>query len=268
MNYRHIYHAGNFADVFKHWILTLILQHLNKKDKPYAVLDTHAGIGFYDLHSVPAEKTLEAHNGVLKLLAQLDIPKSFTAYLDIVQHFNQNDTLTAYPGSPAIIQYLMREQDDFHASELHPEDFETLKSSFYADKRIHLHHIDAYHALNGLLPFKQKRGLILIDPPFEQKNEFNLLIKSLENALHKFRQGIYAIWYPIKDYELVKQFYSKLNTLDNDELLITELIINDVKNIHRLNGCGMAIINPPWQLAEQINQDLPYLQKLFSALSS
>lgn len=263
MNYRHIYHAGNFADVFKHWILTLILQHLNKKDKPYAVLDTHAGIGFYDLHSVRAEKTLEAHDGILKLLAQTDVPESFVPYLDIVKKLNPDNVLSAYPGSPAIVQQFLREQDDFHACELHPEDFEVLKSGFYNDKRIHLHHEDAYHALSGLLPFKQKRGLILIDPPFERKDEFQALIKALQKAIHKFRQGIYAIWYPIKDYQLVEDFYRELNTLDHDELFIAELIIHDLQNTQRLNGCGMAIINPPWQLADEVNAELPYLQNLF-----
>jgi len=267
MNYRHIHHAGNFADVFKHWILTLLLQHFHQKDKPFAVLDTHAGIGFYDLHSALAEKTNEASDGIFKLLTQTDVPESMHAYIDIVKMLNTTNKLSRYPGSPAIIQHYLREQDDCHVCELHDDDFQTLKSNFFHDKRIHMHHTDAYQAINALLPFKQKRGLILIDPPFEQKNEFAALSKSLQNALHKFRQGIYAIWYPIKDYEIVQAFYQTLNSLDHDELFIAELIIDNLSNPLRLNGCGMAIINPPWQLACEVNDGLPYLRDLFCRTS-
>lgn len=265
MNYRHIYHAGNFADVMKHFILTLLLQKLREKDTPFCVLDTHAGIGIYDLTADPAQRTLEYQQGIGSLLAAPSLPEIFRPYVSIVQALNglapgdSSSNLTLYPGSPAIAQRFLRRQDRLLLCELHPEDFTELQYHLTGDKQVSCFFQDAYTGLKALLPPKERRGLVLIDPPFEVKNEFALLVKGIQHAYRRFATGIYAIWYPIKDRPPVDSFYAALKNAGIPKILTTEFLLYSPTTAERLNGCGMAFINPPWQLDSTLKEYLPLL---------
>lgn len=254
MNYRHIYHAGNFADVFKHWIITLILERLCIKDKPFCILDTHAGIGFYDLHNENAQKTLEAESGV-NLLLDKKTNDAFAAYLKIVKDYMQHNI---YPGSPAIMQHFLRDNDRMFLNELHIDDFAELKQNFIADKRIRVLHDDAYLCIKALLPPIERRGFVLIDPPFEQTNEFEQIITGLQDGLKRFATGIFAIWYPIKDRKTIDKFYKKLQMLLQVPAFYVELHANE-SILNQLNSCGMVVINPPWQLFETLQKNMTQL---------
>jgi 23S rRNA (adenine2030-N6)-methyltransferase len=259
MNYRHSYHAGNFADVFKHLILTLVLGKLRVKDTPFCVLDTHAGIGHYDLRLEEAQKTGEYLRGIAPLY-EASLTALFQPYLKIVKAENfASPELRYYPGSPAISRALLREQDRLILAELHPDDAELLKQNFRGDGQVAVHHMNAYHAIKAFLPPKEKRGLVLIDPPFEKTDEFEQITRAIKLGYERFRQGIFAIWYPIKDRLPVQQFHNSLVALGIQKILVTELLIHRELLPDRLNGCGMVIINAPWQLDSELDMLLPEL---------
>jgi 23S rRNA (adenine2030-N6)-methyltransferase len=267
MNYRHIYHAGNFGDVFKHSILTLLIQNLLRKNTPFCYLDTHAGIGVYNLLSVLAQKTMEYESGIAKLLKCDSYPKELNIYLDIVKKLNINKKSSYYPGSPYIARSLLRPIDRMILLELHHEDIFTLKQNFFDNKQVAVHYYDGYQGLKAFLPPKERRGLVLIDPPFEQPDEFDRIIAGLKVALTRWVTGIYAIWYPIKDLSAVNKFKCDLNNLGIKKLLSTELIIeksNATSNIFR--GCGMAIINPPWKFDQLMMRVVNWLQDVLSVI--
>lgn len=267
MNYQHAFHAGGCADVFKHWVLTLILEKLALKATPFGVLDTHAGEGLYDLTGLPAQRTQEYRQGIQKLLSLPDIPTSFHPYLSAVteaQYGGALHPLRYYPGSPWIIQHHLREQDALIACEKHPYAFEKLKETLAGYPNVALHEQDAYLGLKAFLPLKQKRGLVLIDPPFEEKNELDQICRHLSSALHCFAQGIIMIWYPIKHRPPIQRFHDQLRTLMPHKLLITELLQRDDNDAHQLNGNGLAIINPPYLLDTVLEKDLPWLATQFA----
>ncbi|CAK0774697.1 Ribosomal RNA large subunit methyltransferase J [uncultured Gammaproteobacteria bacterium] len=256
MNYRHIYHAGNFADVFKHAILVGLLTHLRAKPTPFRVFDTHAGIGGYDLTSAAAEKTGEAAAGIGRLLALTTPPPELAAYLDLVRDYAAGSAgaaraagtgATLYPGSPALAQALLRPDDRLVLAELHPDDAATLKAAFARDRRVTVHHMDGYQALKSLLPPHERRGLVLIDPPFEVTDEFDRLAKGLATAWKRWPTGIYALWYPIKERPSVWRFHEAIAKSGFTKALVAELTIHPEDDWRRLNGCGMVILNPPWQ---------------------
>lgn len=259
MNYRHIYHAGNFADVVKHYVLTLLLQKLREKDTPFCVVDTHAGIGMYDLFSEQTQKTQEYEGGISQLLAMPDIDPAFMPLLEMIRSYNDPGTLRFYPGSPAIAAHFLRPQDRLIASELHPEDYAELRRYFFHDKNIVVAHQDAYTQLKAVLPPVERRGLVLIDPPFEVTDEFDRMLKGLTHAYRRFAHGIYAIWYPIKSYAPINQFYAAVQAMPVEKVLVAEFYLHDDLRADRLNGCGMMIINPPWQLDAKLEEALPLL---------
>lgn len=268
MNYRHGFHAGNFADVTKHAILTLILGHLRQKESPFCVLDTHAGSGRYDLAGDQATRTGEAREGVVRLVsgggdAPSDLGPDLAPYLTCLREVNPGwPVLRTYPGSPMIVRALLRPQDRLVAVELHPEEARALKQLFRDDKQVAVHEADAYTALKAHLPPQQRRGLVLIDPPFEQPDEFRQLSRSLPEALHRFRTGIFAIWYPIKSVGPVEQFRAEIAGLGRPALA-AELYRFPPDDPERLSGSGLAIVNPPWKLDETLRRLLPVLaQKL------
>lgn len=269
MNYRHIYHAGNFADVFKHIILSRIIVYLQRKDTPFRILDTHAGIGLYNLTNELSIKTQEWFYGVKKFLPEL--PKLSEAelnilrpWLDVITSINNTDELTMYPGSPLISRKLLRKQDRLSAIELHPHDVLKLKKLFAGDYQTKVIHLDGWLALNSQLPPKEKRGIILIDPPFEQKNEFDVIVERVKQALSKFRHGVYAIWYPIKHYNLVEKFIKNMQQLDLPETLVLEICRERSSDTPTLDGCGMMVINPPYVLEQEIKVISPLLEKQLS----
>lgn len=263
MNYRHLYHAGNFADVIKHITLIALITALKSKDKPFCYLDTHAGTGFYDLQSEWTHKSKEYQNGIDKIILQANPPPLVKTYIDCVHQINNELTHTKYsslryyPGSPLIARRIMRPHDRLIACELHPEDYQALKNTFVGVKDVSIHHTDGFLGLKAFLPPKERRGLILIDPPYENPDEFNRIAHSLPTALKRFNTGIYAIWFPIKEKQAVERFYHTLCTNIDASILTVELTIYpDIPN--HLNGCGLVVINPPWQFNELINQSLAW----------
>lgn len=258
MNYRHIYHAGNFADIVKHITLISILNNLLKKEKPFAVLDAFAGIGLYDLTSEQANKTIESNEGIEKLLrfAEIHSIKAplLNQYIGLVKDTGEN----LYPGSPIIISKLLRPADRLISCELHPADYQTLKYLFYKRQNIATHHIDAYNAIKAFLPFKENRGLIFLDPPFEARDEFEKLLKAMDIISKRAANICTAIWYPIKDEKQVKSFYQKAVQLNFPEQLVIEFgLQGDGKAMAK---CGVLIANPPF-IKNELEEALEALSK-------
>jgi len=259
MNYRHAYHAGNFADVHKHAVLTLLLAHLRRKETPFHVLDTHAGIGRYDLAGTEAGKTGEFEDGIAKLLAGPDHPL-LESYLRLVRAENAEGALRFYPGSPCLTRASLRDDDRMTLIELHPEDAETVRTLFKRDRQVTIREEDAYRALKACLPPKERRGLVLVDPPYEVRDEFQRMVKGMGEALRRWPTGIYALWYPIKSPAEVTRFTDELVNFGKP-CLVSELMLREPTDETKLNGSGLAVINPPWQLDEQLDSLLPLLQE-------
>jgi len=263
MNYRHGYHAGNFADVFKHLVLINLIQILKSKDKPFCYLETHAGSGLYHLGSHFSSKTGEASNGISKLMnaSSKELPEIIKTYLEIVKNSHYP---AYYPGSPIIANSLLREEDRLVLMELHPEEFRLLKDNFKGDKRIALHHQDGYLGLKAFLPPKERRGLIFIDPSFEKEEEWDQLIHGLEMGMKKFGTGIYVIWYPIKDLKRVQKFFRSVKNLNLPNLLNTELNIYPKDAPLNLIGSGMLVVNSPWSFSNEVRGWLPSVWRQLS----
>jgi 23S rRNA (adenine2030-N6)-methyltransferase len=248
LNYQHAYHAGNFADVFKHAILTLLLQSLLQKDKPFCYFETHAGMGLYDLQQTTAQKTQEYVNGILPLLQITNPPDFIQPYLQIVKDYNKTaESLQYYPGSPLIARAFLRAEDRMILNELHPEIAQQLKLIFKQDKQVAIHHQNGYQALKALLPPLIKRGLVLIDPPYEEPHELQNLVAAMSIALQRWPMGIYALWYPLKNKLAIQTFLQQLKKKTQKELLIAEINLGEEEVKSALKSCGMVIINPPWQ---------------------
>jgi 23S rRNA (adenine2030-N6)-methyltransferase len=274
MNYRHIYHAGNFADVFKHIIFARLIEYFKRKDKAFRILDSHAGIGDYDLTSIEAKKTLEWQNGIGKLLKnppQGELAELLASYFDVVeaQSNGENNIKQSYPGSPRIARHLIRNQDRLSLYELHKDDFETLKQNFGGDYQVKLFHLNGWQGLNAHIPPKEGRGMVLIDPPFEDGKDLDQIIESVAKMHKHWRGGTIAIWYPIKDNNQNAQFHVALKDLEIPNILASEIYLPDAakpKAEGRMNrrpamlGCGMIMINPPYVLHGELRKILPYLQ--------
>lgn len=257
MNYRHAYHAGNFADVVKHAILAILIEHLKLKDKPFRVIDTHAGIGLYDLTAVEAGKTNEWQGGIGKLLDDSGKPaagltrklsEALSPYLAAVAAANPEGGLKHYPGSPWLIRHLLRKTDRMTAVELHPEDHATLAALFAGDFQVKAIELDGWLALGSFVPPKERRGLVLIDPPYEQPDEFKTLFDRFEKAYQRWPTGVYALWYPIKDIGAVTNFHKRLAESGITKLLGAELWVRERATPDTFNGTGLVICNPPWQI--------------------
>lgn len=261
MNYRHIYHAGNFADVMKHAVLALAVTHLRAKPAAFRLLDTHAGIGRYDLSADEAQRTGEYRDGIGRLFGRPCPHPALAPYLDAVQALNPDGVLRVYPGSPLLMRHLLREQDRMTLAELHPQDAQTLKQLFARDTAVAVHHMDGYQALKAHLPPPEKRGLVLTDPPFESPDEFATMTAALVRTHKRWPGGIYALWYPIKERPAVWRFHEALADSGIPRILTAELTIHPEDTHLRLNGCGMVIINPPWRLDETLAEMLPVLQE-------
>ncbi len=259
MNYRHAFHAGNFSDVVKHAVLSLLIAQLKAKPAPFAVFDLHAGIGSYDLAAEPAQKTLEYRHGIERFLAEPP-PAELAAYADAVARLNGGGDLRFYPGSPRLARMLMREDDRLVLVELHPEDARALRREFRHDARVAVHQRDAYEALKGLLPPPERRGLVLIDPPFEVAGEYDRVLRGLDKALRLWPGGVYCVWYPIKDRPPVAAFHDGLKRLGRP-CLAAELLVFPDDYAARLNGCGLAILNPPWRLDATLAGLMPELHR-------
>lgn len=272
MNYRHAFHAGNFADVLKHVVLALVLQHLRLKPAPFRVIDTHAGIARYDLESEEATRTGEWRDGIGRLLAAplSDATRTVIApYLDAVRAVNAGclaSGLRAYPGSPQIARHFMRADDVLVANELHVEDRAVLQGHFARDRQVKVMGLDGYTALKALLPPKERRGLVLVDPPFEQAGEFERLLKAMSYAHERFATGTLILWYPIKDRAAVARFEDDiaaagLSKTLRAELQVCDAFLPDAGGAPRrgLAATAVAVVNPPYTLAPALQQILPEL---------
>jgi 23S rRNA (adenine2030-N6)-methyltransferase len=261
MNYRHGYHAGNFADVLKHTALCELLRLLTAKDKKLFVLDTHAGAGGYDLSGSQARRTGEAETGIVRLagLPRAGMPAAVARYLAAVTAYDRKfgpagGELRRYPGSPRLVRAALRPGDRFIACELHPEEALLLKREFAGDRAVEVRQADGYKALKALLPPVERRGLVLIDPPFEVPDEYEHLLRALRQGVRRFATGCYAIWYPIKD-EAARAFAADLASF---KPLVLELMLDGVAP-GRLAACGLAVINPPWRFEEAMREALPWI---------
>lgn len=261
MNYRHVFHAGGFADVFKHTILLYILDYLQKKDKPFLAMDTHAGLGIYDLASEQADKTKEYEAGIGKILQDNDPPSFISPYLQLVRNLN-SQTIRYYPGSPFLIAAKLRPSDRLVANELHPEDSQALAQNLRSFARVRIEQRDGYELLKALLPPRERRGVVLIDPPFEARDELSQMVKGIRQGLRRWPQGVYLLWYPIKDPIPVNIFQGQIAQLC-DDVLSVDFFLHPPENPERLNGCGMLILNPPWTLQEVLETNImPYLSHI------
>lgn len=267
MNYRHAYHAGNFADVAKHVIVTRIVEYLKQKDKAFRVIDTHAGIGLYGLGSGEAARTGEWQGGIGKII---DAPMLVNAaallapWLNTVRSVNSGKELRKYPGSPKLVRMLLRKQDRLSAIELHPDDANTLSRQFEGDHQVRVIELDGWLALGAHLPPKEKRGLVLVDPPFEESGEFQRLLVGLQTAYSRWPGGVYALWYPIKDRKAAAGFVRDLKATGIPKILNTELYIRGPSPEPRLDGTGMVIVNPPYTLASELKTVFPELIRLMA----
>ena len=241
MNYRHAFHAGNFADCAKHALLISIVRALGRKPAPFRVLDTHAGAGAYDLGSEEARRGGEWQAGVGRLL---DIEEGPLA--DYAALARGAGAPTRYPGSPALVQALLRPEDRLVCVELHPEEHAALRARFRTDPRVSVHRRDGWEALRALTPFPERRGLVLIDPPFERPGEFERLAEGLSLVARRFRGAVQAAWYPIKHRAPVRAFHAAVETAGLRDVVACELWLREPTDPARLNGCGLLAANPPW----------------------
>jgi Protein involved in catabolism of external DNA len=267
MNYRHIYHAGNFADVLKHAVLARIIRYAKNKEKAFRVLDTHAGIGLYDLSSEEAQKTGEWRDGIGRLLkAELPAPVAelLEPYLSAIRELNPTGAIKLYPGSPKLARMLFRPQDRLSAMELHPEDYHRLHNLFEGDFQVRATQLDGWLALGAHLPPKEKRGVILVDPPFEEEGEYGRLVSGLTNAYRRFAGGTYCLWYPIKKGAPIKAFHEELQALDIPKMLCTELTVRSDRETTGLTGSGLVIVNPPFTLKDELHTMLPVLKSVLA----
>jgi len=262
VNYRHAFHAGNFADVFKHAVLCRILDYLRTKPAPFRVIDTHAGAGLYDLAGSEASRGGEWRDGIARLMAAplaAPVAALLAPYLEVVGALNERGRLKTYPGSPALARAWLRPQDRLIVCEVEPRAAAALRQNLRGDVRIKTLEIDGWTALGAYVPPKERRGLVLVDPPFEEDSDFHRLSHGLAEAHRKWATGIYALWYPIKDRGEPDALAKRLRRSGIAKMLRAELNVAPLGEPTRLNGCGMILVNPPWTLESELSVLLPAL---------
>lgn len=259
MNYRHGYHAGNFADVFKHAVLARVLVLMGAKDAPFRMIDTHAGAGRYNLDGDKAKATAESNSGIRKLLANLPAGEALTLlqpYLRAIEKY-----VPAYPGSPLIVQTLTRPRDAMVFCELHPEEFAALEKTVGRDRRTKCLLLDGWTALKSLLPPKERRGVVLIDPPYEDPSEFRRVADGIEEAISRFATGVFLIWYPIKNRHDTDAAIRRILRTAGKPALKLEFEMETPQAEGPLRATGLVVINPPWKLKEECGLLLPALRQ-------
>lgn len=264
LSYRHSFHAGNHADVIKHIVQTLIIESLKQKDKAFVYHDTHSGAGRYDLFDERAEKTGEYKEGIERLWLRDDIPSAIQPYLNVLNRINEQKKLRYYPGSPKVGRSLLREQDRAIFTELHPSDFPLLLQEFRGDRQVKMYKEDGYARLKASLPPKERRGFVLIDPPYELKHEYQDVVDAMKEATTRWATGTYAIWYPVvyrRNIDLITQGLEKLGIR---KILQIELGVAPDSDERGMTASGMIVINPPWTLEQQMQEILPWLQAVIA----
>lgn len=269
LSYRHAFHAGNFADVFKHVVLTMLLQALARKERPYVYIDTHAGAGRYDLHSEAARKHREFMSGIARVWGEREAPAPVAAYLDAVAALNGGAARTAvpgdvprwYPGSPRIARHLLRQGDRMVLGELHSSEAPLLQREFAGERCVQVVRGDGYHLLKSHLPPVERRGMVLIDPAYERREEIGHVVAGLREGHQRWATGTYAIWYPVMPKVPAAALQRRVIAAGLPKTLCAELCVLPDDSPLGMNGAGMIIVHPPFQLDIGLRQVLPWLHR-------
>ncbi|MEH6651360.1 MAG: 23S rRNA (adenine(2030)-N(6))-methyltransferase RlmJ [Motiliproteus sp.] len=258
LSYRHAFHAGNYADVLKHLVLTRIVTHLTKKSAPVCYIDTHAGAGGYSLLCSEAKKTDEFSQGIGQLWGQKKLPAALGEYLQLIEQFNQGAALKHYPGSPWLARQLLRKQDRLELCELHPKDYALLAKQFAGERRVKCHFDDGFQRSLGLVPPVERRGLVLIDPSYEVKHDYDKVVTHIK-ALHKrFATGTYALWYPLVDVARIKRMEQAFVRSGMRNIELYEVSQSDDHAQPGMTASGMIVVNPPWTLKQDVREALEW----------
>ena len=270
-SYRHAFHAGSHADILKHLTLVHLVDYLQEKPVALTIVDTHAGAGIYSLKDGFAAVSKEAENGIFRLLqykaAGNALPSSIHKYLDCIEVENSSSAIEIYPGSPFILARLLRPQDRLKLFELHPTEIDILRNNINeldCSKQIDIYCADSFSRLKGLLPPPSRRGLVLIDPSYEDKQDYRYIETTLDEAMKRFPTGCYAIWYPIlsrRESAALPDHLKKICSINKRSWLHTELRVENAPGERRLQASGMFVINPPWTLEKNLAQALPIITK-------
>lgn len=264
LSYRHSFHAGNYADVLKHIVQLLILEALQQKEKGFLYLDTHAGAGLYSLQSFEAEKTAEFTEGIGYLWERDDLPEIVRHYLQQVKQVNPKDKLNFYPGSPLLAANVLRPQDRAILTELHPSDYPLLRKNMQKFSNIQVKRENGFQQLKSILPPKERRGFVLIDPPYELKEDYQLVVDAIVEGYKRFATGTYAIWYPVVLRQQIKKMIHSFEATQIRKILQIELGIRPDSTQRGMTASGMIVINPPWRLESQMREILPYLSEVLA----
>lgn len=266
LSYRHGFHAGNHADVLKHLVLVQIARYLGQKDAPFWYIDTHAGAGCYDLDSEHARKLGEFREGIGRLWQRSDLPPLVAAYVDLVRQLNKGGALKRYPGSPWLADHALRPDDRLRLFEMHPADHKTLQANFKsAGRRVTVTQSDGFAGLKALLPPPPRRAFVLIDPSYETRGDYLNVVKALEEALKRFPTGTYAVWYPRLAKTESRQLPERLAKLPVKDWLHATLSVSKPQmGGFGMHGSGMFVLNPPWTLADGLNETLPWLMQVLA----
>jgi len=262
LSYRHAFHAGNFADVLKHSVLTLTIEYMTRKEKGFSYIDSHSGAGMYQLQDEYAQKTGEYKDGIEKLLTAKEIPEALELYIELineVNRFSEKQQLTLYPGSPGFAKSLLRRQDSAHLYELHPTDIDHLTQFCERWRKARVNQSDGYKGVLSQLPPPTRRGIVLIDPPYELKDDYIKAVKTIIDGYRKFATGTYILWYPVVTRDYIDSMEQQFINSDTRNVLQVEFAIKPETQTYGMTGTGLFIVNPPWQLASQLKDILPFL---------
>lgn len=259
LSYRHTFHAGNFADVLKHLVLVRVLRYLTRKEKPMCYIDTHAGAGGYLLQHPQAQKTLEFTNGIAKLWTRDDLPEALVDYRALVRAFNDSDALQRYPGSPWLAAQLLRRNDRLCLFEAHSTDSALLQAAFAGQRNVRVTIGDGFQGCIGLMPPLERRGLVLMDPSYELKTDYQAVVETLLKAHRRFATGVYAIWYPVVERSRIEVLERSIAASGIRRVQLFELGIRSDSRGYGMTACGMLVVNPPWGLRGEMELLLPYL---------
>lgn len=262
--YRHLFHAGNFADVFKHALLAQLVLALARKDKPFCYLDTHAGIALYDLTHPWAQKNAEHKDGIARVWARTDAPPALAPYLEAVRAENPDGMLRYYPGSPRIVRRLMRTHDRLVLTELNQKDCAALAQIFAGDRQTKVHLLDGYQALKAFLPPPQRRGLVFVDSSFDRAEEFRRLTRGFAEAYRKFATGVYALWYPLMEPLAMHAFERGVTAAGIRKILQLEIAVLPENWTGSMRGCGLLVANPPFGFEQTARTILAWLRPVLA----
>ena len=265
LSYRHAFHAGNHADVLKHYVFSLVLAYMNQKPKPYWVIDTHAGAGMYALKSEFAQKNAEFENGIAKLFTARNLPDSLNDFVKLIKNFNENNTLNFYPGSPKIAESFLRQDDKLRLFELHPSDCKLLLENFsHKGRQTKVEMQDGFAGISACLPPPTKRTVVLIDPPYELKDDYSRVVDCIKDSLNRFATGTYMVWYPLLQRPEPAEMVRELISLNTNFLKVEIMVQAPSLDGFGMHGSGLFMINPPWTLPKILEVSMPLLTKLLA----